>query len=246
MRLAALMLVAWLPGATVAQAQGTTQGGARGADQGSAQGSVQRLAQGADQGVAPKPPALPAPPPGPATALPPISAAATLAAALPMQAAGFTRGGLTDFESRPGGTGLGAAAEYRPSDGSSGVATLYQYTRGIQALPEGTASPLVEQEIQSALSEIRSVGPLRRYGLAKLAEAPPIPAPGGQPVLRCMGMLLVYEGGSRAADSFVCAGVLAGRFLKLRLTLPTERQGETQPRLLELGRAVVAALVKSG
>jgi len=214
MRLAALMLVAWLPGAPLALAQGT----------------------------APQP----AQPPGPATALPPISAAAALAAVLPMQAAGFTRGGLIDFEGRPGGTGLGAAAEYRPSDGSSGVATLYQYTRGMAALPEGTASPLVEQEIQSALSEIRSVGPLRRYGLANLAEAPPIPGPGGQPVLRCLGTLLVYEGGSRAADSFVCAGVLHGRFLKLRLTLPTEHLGETQPRLLELGRAVVAALVKSG
>jgi hypothetical protein len=171
---------------------------------------------------------------------------AHLAAVLPMQAAGFTRGGLTDFETRPGGQGLGAAAEYRPTEGGSGVATLYQYTRGIAALPEGTTSHLVEQEIQSALTEIRSVAPQRRYGLTNLAEAPPIPGPNGTPALRCMGMLLVYEGGSRAADSFVCVGVLRGRFLKLRLTLPTERQGETQPRLLALGQALVAALVKAG
>ncbi len=179
-------------------------------------------------------------------ALPPISAAATLAAVLPMQAAGFSRGGLTDFESRPGGQGLGAAADYRPSDGSGGVATVYRYSRGLAGLPEGTASPAVEHELQSALAEIRAVAPLRRYGLAGLAEAPPIPAPDGQPALRCLAMLLAYEGGTRTADSFVCVGVLQGHFLKLRLTLPTEHQGDGQPRLLALGRALVAALVKAG
>ncbi len=218
MRLLTLLLMAFLPLASAGLAQGTKAPPAA-------------------------PPMQPGAPPVSAPTAPPYP---TLAAALPMQAAGFTRAGLTDFESRPGGQGLGAAAEYRPSEGGSGVATLYQYTRGIAALPEGTTSHLVEQEIQAALTEIRSVGPLRRYGLANLAEAPFIPAPDGQPALRCMGMLLVYEGGSRAADSFICVGVLHGRFLKLRLTLPTDRQGDGQPRLLALGRAVVAALVKAG
>ncbi len=200
------------------------------------------VAQTAVAQPAPAPPGPQLAPPAP----PPIGAAAGLAAALPTEAAGFTRAGLTDFEARPGGAGLGAAAEYRPTDGSSGVATVYHYTHGLAGLPEGTAAPAVEQELQSAVAEIRSVGHLRRYGLASQAEAPPIPAPGGQPALRCLAMLLVYEGGVRAADSFVCVGVVRGRFLKLRLTLPTERQGETQPRLEAFGRAVVAALATPG
>ena len=208
-------------------------------------GGATAMAQTAPTQTAPQAAVSPAPPQVAVPVLPPVGAAATLAAVLPMQAAGFNRVGLTDFEARPGGQGLGAAAEYRPAEGS-GVATAYHYSRGFAGLPEGPDSPAVTAELQAAVADIRSVAPLRRYGLANLAEAPPVLAPDGRPALHCLGMLLAYEGGVRAADSFVCVGVLHGRFLKLRLTLPTERQGETQPRLTAFGRAVVAALAAAG
>ncbi len=169
-----------------------------------------------------------------------VGPAAALASIMPMAAAGFTRVGFTDFAQHPGGAGLGVAVEYRPAEGGSGVATLYQY--GHNQPVEGPGSPPVQQELNAALADIRAVAPLRRYGVANAGETAPVTLPDGTPALRCVAMLLAYEGGVRAADSLVCLGVVRGQFLKLRVTLPTERQGETLPRAITLGRVLVAAL----
>jgi hypothetical protein len=170
----------------------------------------------------------------------PVRQAVWLAATMPAEAAGLARGPIADFESRPGGAGLGAALEYRPAQGS-GVATVYAYDRG----RPGLGPTEVAAEIEAALGEIRALALARRYEVAQVSELPAVPGPDGAPALRCLGVVLLYEG-VRPADSFLCIGVEAGRLLKLRMTLPQGGGEAGQAQLQALGRAVVAAARRAG
>ena len=166
-------------------------------------------------------------------------------AALPGELAGWRRGTITDFETRPGGAGLGAAAEYRPAAGGPGVATLYIYDRGQNdgaeaALPEGVSSPQVEAELTQAVREVEMLAAQRRYRLEGRLPAEPVPGPDGRPALRCESLALAFEGGNRA-DGFVCVGVVRGRFLKLRMTLPPGPAEAERQAVQALGREAVAA-----
>ena len=160
-------------------------------------------------------------------------------AALPGELGGWRRGSITDFEQRPNGAGLGAAAEYRPAAGA-GVATVYLYDRGIAALPDGTASPQVEAELAQAMKEVELLAAQRRYRVEGRLPAEPVRGPGGRPALACEAVTLAFEGGSRS-DGFVCIGVLRGRFLKLRLSLPAGAPEAEAELLQALGREAVAA-----
>ena len=64
--------------------------------------------------------------------------------------------------------------------------------------------------------------------------------PDGRPALRCEALGLAFEGGSRA-ESTLCLGVVRGRFLKLRMTLPLGPPGVAAQQVQALGQAVVAA-----
>ncbi|MDO9711017.1 hypothetical protein [Paracraurococcus lichenis] len=160
---------------------------------------------------------------------------------LPADLAGWRRGAVTDFESRPGGAGLGAGAEFRPAVGGPGVATVYLYDRGMTGLREGIGSPEVEGEIRTAVGEIEAVGQLRRYRVAGRGAPLDIAGPGGRPGLRCQPLVLAFEGGNRA-DSTVCVGVVQGRFLKLRMTLPATAEDVSAKVLAGFGQAVLAEL----
>ncbi len=166
---------------------------------------------------------------------------ADAAAALPAELAGWRRGAVADFAQRPGGAGLGAAVEYRPLIGGSGVATVYLYDRGMAGLPEGVASEQVAGEIRAAVGEIEAVGPLRRFQVAGRGTELDIPGPGGRPGLHCAPLLLAFEGGNRA-DSYVCLGVVGGRFLKLRMTLPATAEELSGKVLTGFGQALLAEL----
>ena len=120
-------------------------------------------------------------------------APAQLAERLPTQVAGWARGEVTDFEARPGGAGLGAAAEYRPP-GAPGVATVFLFR------PRGTA----EAELARAQEEIRALAPMRQYTVGAARAVPP-PRPGW----RCAMLEQAYAGGQRA-DSHVCVGEQRG------------------------------------
>jgi hypothetical protein len=170
--------------------------------------------------------AVVAAPPAP----PPVAAVAIL----PESIAGWHRGAVTDFSQRPGGAGLGASVEYRPEAGGAGVATLYLYDRGRTGLRDGADSPEVAEEIDTALREIDTLGPIRRY---RTEERRQVAGPLG---LRCEAMALVFESGTRA-DSLVCIGVVRARFLKLRLTLPAMDTAAAERIATELGAVAVAA-----
>ncbi|GGC47069.1 hypothetical protein GCM10011504_26920 [Siccirubricoccus deserti] len=185
--------------------------------------------------AAPSPaqPAKPRATPAPAAAPHPVSPAAAVAM-LPETIAGWRRGAVTDFSPRPGGAGLGAAVEYRPEAGGAGVATVYVYDRGRTRLRDGADSPEVAEELDTALREIDTLGPVRHY---RVESRRPATAPPG---LRCEAMVMRFEGGVQA-DSLVCLGVARGRFLKLRLTLPARDAVAAERIAAELGAAMVAA-----
>jgi hypothetical protein len=179
----------------------------------------------------------------PVAPLPAVGPVQMLAAVLPMEAAGFVRGSIVDFARDADDPGLGAAIEYRPPSGA-GVATVYYYDRGLSGLPDGATGPAVQQEVQLALGEIQAVAAVRRYTVAQVGDMPSIAGRDGQAALRCTAMLLVYEGG-RQTDSYLCVGVVHGRFLKLRATLPVGQPGANQQRMLEFGQTITAAVERA-
>lgn len=160
-----------------------------------------------------------------------------LVAALPELAAGWRRGAVTDFEARPNGAGLGAAAEYRPAAGGPGVATVYRYDRGLQP---AVALVSLEAELDQAMREVELLGPQRRYRVEGRQPAEPVAGPDGPPALRCAALVLAFEGGIRA-ESTLCLGLVRGRFLKLRMTLPLAAPGAAAQVVQAFGREVVAA-----
>ncbi|TCZ56607.1 hypothetical protein [Roseicella aquatilis] len=161
--------------------------------------------------------------------------------ALPAELAGWRRGAVTDFEGKPGGTGLGAAVEYRPAVGGPGVATIYFYDRGETGLPPGTVAPAVAGEIRRAVGEVEAVGPLRRFAVAARGPEADIAGADGRPALRCQPLVLAFEGGNRA-DSHVCLGVEGGHFVKLRMTLPASAESLSAKAVEAFGQALLAAV----
>lgn len=151
---------------------------------------------------------------GPALA----QAPADLAARLPEQAGGWQRRDVTDFEGRPGGAGLGAAAEYRPVAGP-GVATVFLYRR------PGT----VEDELRRAQDEIAALAPMRQYRVTGTRDFGALPSGA-----RCVVVDQDYGGGQRA-ESFACIAQLRGWTVKLRLSWPAG-SGDARPLLDALGR----------
>jgi hypothetical protein len=174
--------------------------------------------------------------PGPKGPAPAVDAVA----GLPAELAGWTRGPVTEFEARPGGTGLGAAIEYRPAVGG-GVATVYRYDRGETAMHDGTAAPEVAREIRTAVGEVEAVGPTRRFTVAERRPETEVAGQSGRPALRCQPLVLAFAGGQRA-DSFVCVGVVGSRFLKLRMTLPAATEDFSMKATAAFAQALLAVV----
>jgi len=167
--------------------------------------------------------------------------AADVAGMLPAELGAWRRGTVTEFESRPGGTGLGAAVEYRPSVGGAGGATIYLYDRGRTDLRDGIDPSVLEAELRGAVAEVEAVGPLRRYQVTDRPAPFDVAAEGRRPGLRCQPLLLVFEGGTRA-DSYACLGVVGGRFLKLRMTLPASAEELSVKAVTAFGGLVLATV----
>ncbi len=153
-----------------------------------------------------------------------------LVASLPPTLGGFLRNGRPiDYESQPGGTGLGASQNYLWPGASQGVGTVYVYdglgVRQRRGLPPSVAE--LAQEFPRAQDQIVAVGQLRSYRVAAVGTAPSIPGPGGQPALACRRYLLALDAGGMA-ESYLCIGIVAGRFVKLRVTMPPGPGGQAK------------------
>jgi len=170
---------------------------------------------------------------------PPAEAVAALPHALP----GFSRTGeVTDYEQRQGGAGLGASTEYRATAGTA-IATVYIYDRGRKDLPNGADNPSVEAELRSAAREIEAAAPRRNYRIESRTPTVAIPGPDGLPALRCDRFDLAFDNGTHR-EGFACVGVVARRFLKLRVTLAATGPGGSEGRVAVFGAAVVAAVTE--
>lgn len=159
-------------------------------------------------------------------------------AALPGEASGWRRAAVTDFETRPGGAGLGAAAEYRPSLGGPGVATLYLYDR---AIPGGATAESLAAELTQATREIEMLGPMRRYRVEVRQAGPVITLPSGAEAMRCEALTLAFDGGSKS-DSYVCLGLARRGFVKLRMSFPAGVPAVEAQQLQMLGGELAAAI----
>ena len=194
---------------------------------------------------------VPAPTPALARQMAPVD----VVQRLPAQLAGFRRSGeITDYEATPRGAGLGASATYRPASGLAGIATVYVYDGFVppRVLPPGPSASDLDLQFRNSLAEIQALAPVRQYRIASIADASPAPGPDGQPALRCQRLLLASEGGG--SDSYLCIGVVTGRFLKLRVTLPiapaggrasAPAPGQRDREVLAFGAAAVAAVTQA-
>jgi len=167
--------------------------------------------------------------------------AADVAGMLPAELGAWRRGTVTEFESRPGGTGLGAAVEYRPSTGGAGVATVYLYDHGRTDLRDGIEAPVLEAELRGAVAEVEAIGPLRRYQVTERPAPFDVAAEGRRPGLRCQPLVLTFQGGT-LADSYACLGVVGGRFLKLRMTLPASAEELSAKAVTAFGGLLLATV----
>ncbi|WP_043364689.1 hypothetical protein [Belnapia sp. F-4-1] len=159
-------------------------------------------------------------------------------ATLPAEAAGWRRASVTDFEARPNGAGLGAAAEYRPSPGGPGVATLYLYDR---SLPGGATAESLAAEFTQAVREVEMLGPMRRYRIESRQPGPVITLSSGAEAMRCEEFSLAFDGGSRS-DSYLCLGLSRRAFVKLRVSLPSVVPAVEAQQLRMLGGELAAAI----
>jgi hypothetical protein len=159
-------------------------------------------------------------------------------AGLPAEASGWRRVDVTDFEARPNGAGLGAAAEYRPSLGGPGVATLYLYDRGIEG---GASAESLAAEFTQAVREIEMLGPMRRYRIEARLPGPVVTLPSGAEAMRCEELILAFDGGTRS-DSYLCLGLSRRAFLKFRMSLPAGVPAVEAQQLQMLGGELAAAI----
>jgi hypothetical protein len=164
--------------------------------------------------------------------------------ALPKELGGFTRiGQITDYESRPGGAGLGAGVDFREA-ATGAIGTVYFYTRGwnnLANLAEGARSLAVGLELDTAGREIERAGQTRNYTITARSRATDLPGGGKPPALRCDAYVLAFADG-RSTDSYACVGVRNGRFLKLRVSIPRRPDGAPETLLARFGNAVLGAV----
>jgi hypothetical protein len=175
----------------------------------------------------------------PALAQGPLDTDLAVLGGLPAELAGFQRGGITDYATMSGDPGLGASVEYRAPEGA--IATVYLYDRGRRDLTGAARTAAIEDEIQVARREVQAVSAARRYRVQADRPAADVADGPGRTRFRCRVLDLAFADGRRL-DSFICATVRRGRFLKLRLSALAAAPGATAAQVQAFGQAVLAQL----
>ena len=160
---------------------------------------------------------------------------AALAALLPDSVAGFRRGATVPASA---GEGLGIAYA---TVGRRTAAALVDLDPPPAALAagEGPDAPAAEAALARMLAESERPGSarvLREEGRFLL------PATGGAPALRCVETVGRY--GRERVQGLLCAGILRGTLLRLRVTMPRQDPPPADPRAFASG--IVAALRRGG
>ena len=134
-------------------------------------------------------------------------------ARLPAQAAGFDRFGVQDVASED--PGAGKVVEYATARRVA-VAQVFLYDLGRPAVEPADLAP----EAERAVSEATAL-PFDRTGRQlAVASRAPLPIPGGGPGGDLSCALLTGTFGRNQVERQVCVGVVAGRFLRVQVTMP--------------------------
>jgi hypothetical protein len=149
----------------------------------------------------------------------PVDAPALLAARLPPAAAGFRRGVDAAVEQPLPGVEVAYATEGRQAAG------FVQVLRPPSTPPpDGTASPLVEDEFRRWRDETAR-GLLRSRRLTVVAE---FEEPAAAPLFRCAALEGSY--GRQPVQSQICVGAAGGQVLRLRASMPRRNPPVADPR----------------
>jgi hypothetical protein len=145
----------------------------------------------------------------------------------PVEIGGGRQIGITDYEStRPG---LGYSVGYRHRGATS---TVYIYDGGLARVPDDLNAPLVTRQLEQARSDIfrsRPAGTVADRGNFTIADS------GRRPRLICNGVVIkngIFGNtpGAPSLDSFVCLGVVNGKFFKVRTSMPQRPDSTAEVR----------------
>jgi hypothetical protein len=132
----------------------------------------------------------------------------------PPQIAGATKYGSTDYGKTAGKPELGYGWNYRIGDQL--IATVYVYDLSIRSIPDGPASPVVQQQFQTSLQEIYQLAKYNRYEDIKTAKGP-TDCTFGSIVFRCITLSALRSADRKPIYSALMLTGYRNNFLKLRL-----------------------------
>jgi hypothetical protein len=131
---------------------------------------------------------------------------------LPASLAGFSKGEVTDFESKK--PGLGQSVNYVRSGWR---ADIYIYDMGLKSIPSGPKNAVVVKQLEQAKQDIYSIQKAGHYSGVEMKGAFEIKNAAGKPAFNCVSLQLVRKD-MGASDSYLCMTGAANKFVKVRLS----------------------------
>jgi hypothetical protein len=121
--------------------------------------------------------------------------------------------------------GLGFSAGYRHRNATS---TVYIYDLGLNAIPDDIAAALPVRNFEQSRSDILKAQPpnvtVTSSGTFTLADA------AGRPRLSCEGFTFRRGANEAPLDSYLCTGVVNGKFFKVRTTMLQAEDSQSEAR----------------
>jgi hypothetical protein len=142
-------------------------------------------------------------------------AAEAVLARLPARVAGFDRGVVQDVA--PGDPAAGKVVEY-VTPRRIAVAYVFLYDMGRPAVTQADLPP----EVERAVSEATALPSDRTGRQLSVASRTLLPVAGGEPGGDFSCAALEGNFGRTRVERQVCVGVVAGRFLRVQVTMPSQ------------------------
>jgi hypothetical protein len=140
----------------------------------------------------------------------------------PAEIGGARRISVRDYE--PTNPGLGFSAGYRHRGATS---TVYIYDLKLAAIPDDLDAAVVTRQFEQARSDIRR-GQSADTTVEDKASFTILDG-GRRPRLLCQGFV-ISKPDAGPVDSFLCLGVVNGKFFKTRTSMPQRRDSEPEAR----------------
>jgi hypothetical protein len=160
----------------------------------------------------------------------------------PMEIGGGRRSDVHDYETTHPGLGYSVGYGHRGA-----VSTVYIYDGGLPRIPDDLNAPVVTRQLEQARSDIRRARPA-----GTVEDKGHFAITDGQrrPRLICDGVVMKNgirgdNPGAPPIDSFVCLGVVNGKFFKVRTSMPQRPDSEAEVRSF-VGAWVESGVVSSG